>query len=157
MAAGFTVPAGKIPEMRARLQQYAAGCLREEDLGRVLRADAEIALAEIDLPLARSLARLEPHGMGNAPPLFFLRGAEIESVQVLKEKHLKLRIRRDLGGPSPDRGDQAPLEALWWNAAEQAERIRQATTLHLLGRVEINTWGRRETCQLKVVDVAVAS
>ena len=157
MAAGFTVPSEKIPEMRSRLQQYAAGCLREEDLGRVLRADAELALAEIDLPLARSLARLEPHGMGNPSPLFLLRGAEIESVQVLKEKHLKLRIRRHLGGESSDRRDQGPLEALWWNAAEQADRIRQAATLHLLGRVEINTWGRRETCQLKVVDVAVAS
>jgi single-stranded-DNA-specific exonuclease len=157
MAAGFTVPAEKIPEMRSRLQQYAAGCLREEDLGRVLRADAELSLAEVDLSLARSLARLEPHGMGNPPPLFFLRGGEVESVQILKEKHLKLRIRRDPSGRSSGNSETGPLEALWWNAAAYVEQIRQARTLDLLGRVEVNTWGRRETCQLKVVDVAIPS
>jgi single-stranded-DNA-specific exonuclease len=145
MAAGFTVAAGKIEEMRYRLNRYAAEILSGDDLGRSLNADAEITLEDATVEAARSLARLEPHGIGNPQPLFLMRQAPLRSVQKLKDKHLKLLIGRE----------KTEMEALWWNAAERLPDFAGSKEIGLMCRLEINNWGGREICQLKVVDVAI--
>jgi single-stranded-DNA-specific exonuclease len=145
MAAGFTVLAEKVDEMRDRLNRYAGERLDEAALGRNLSADAEITLAEARLPLAKALARLEPHGMGNPQPLFLMRRLPLRASQLLKEKHLKLLIGRD----------KIEIEALWWNAAEHQARLAGAKEISLMVRLEINQWNGRQSCQLKVVDAAI--
>ncbi|MFN0112282.1 MAG: single-stranded-DNA-specific exonuclease RecJ [Blastocatellia bacterium] len=145
MAAGFTVEAGKIEALRLQLNHHAAEVLSEEDLGRTLTADAELNLAEATIPLIKSLARLEPHGVGNPQPLFLMRHLPLRSAQVLKEKHLKLHIGRE----------KTQLEALWWNAVEHQSSLVVGKEISLLCRLEINSWNNRESCQLKVVDAAI--
>lgn len=145
MAAGFTVEAAKIDEMRSGLNRFAGEILAEEQLGRALTADAELPIESATIDLIRSLARMEPHGIGNPQPLFLMRAVPLRSIQVLKEKHLKLMLGKD----------RLAIEALWWNAVEHAATLRAAGSIHLLCRLEINKWNGRESCQLKVVDVAV--
>jgi single-stranded-DNA-specific exonuclease len=145
MAAGFTVKSEKIDEMRQRLNRRAGEILKDDDLGRSLTADAEIGADQVSVFLARSLERLEPHGVGNPTPLFLLRRVPLRSTQLLKQKHLKLMI-----GPEKDR-----IEALWWNAAEYYPKLAAAQEISLMCRLEINKWNSRENCQLKVVDVAI--
>ena len=145
MAAGFTVKAEKIDEMRWRLNRNAGEVLSENDLGRTLTADAEICAQQVTVAIARSLARLEPHGVGNPAPLFLMRKAPLRSVQLLKQKHLKLSI-----GAEKDR-----IDALWWNAAEHQSKLSGSAEVSLMCRLEINKWNSRENCQLKVVDAAI--
>jgi single-stranded-DNA-specific exonuclease len=145
MAAGFAVAAGKIEEMRYRLNRHAAEVLADDDIGRTLTADAEITLSDVTIKLTKSLARLEPHGIGNPQPLFLMRGLPLRSAQTLKEKHLKLLIGRE----------KTEIEALWWNAAEYQPKIANAKQISLMCRLEINKWNGRENCQLKVVDAAI--
>ncbi|MBS1789010.1 MAG: single-stranded-DNA-specific exonuclease RecJ [Acidobacteria bacterium] len=145
MAAGFTVEGGKIEELRWRLNRYAAEVLNEEDLGRIFTADAELELGDATVAMIKSLARLEPYGVGNPQPLFLLRRVPLRSAQILKEKHLKLQLGRE----------KTLLEALWWNAIEHQSRLIIGKEISLMCRLEINSWNNRETCQLKVVDVAV--
>src|SRR5215471_15714219 len=85
MAAGFTVAAAKIEEVRYRLNRHASEVLREDDIGRALTADAEIALEDATVDLAGTLARLEPHGVGNPQPLFLMRRLPLRAAQTLKE------------------------------------------------------------------------
>ena len=145
MAAGFAVAAGKIEEMRYRLNRHAAEILDDEDLGRALNADAEITLEDATLECARALARLEPHGVGNPQPLFLMRQTPLRYVQKLKEKHLKFLIGRE----------RVEIEALWWNAAEYLPQLAGASHISLMCRLEINKWANRENCQLKVIDAAI--
>ncbi len=145
MAAGFTIAADKIDEFRRRLNEYAEEFLSDEALGRTLSADAEIKMEEVTPTFVRSLARLEPHGMGNPSPLFLIRRAVLRSVQVLKEKHLKLRLGNTSG----------QIEALWWNAAQFQAQLAGVTQVSLLCTPEINSWKGRESLQLKVKDVAL--
>jgi single-stranded-DNA-specific exonuclease len=145
MAAGFTVASDKIEEMRYRLNRHAAEVLSNDDLGRTLNADSEITIQDATVECARSLARLEPHGMGNPQPLFLIRQAPLRSVQKLKEKHLKFLIGKV----------KTEIEALWWNAAERLPEFAGAGYISLMCRLEVNNWGGREICQLKVVDVAI--
>jgi single-stranded-DNA-specific exonuclease len=145
MAAGFTVPGEKIEEMRWRLNRYAMEALPPEKLGRVLMADARLQIEQVTIDLIRRLMQLEPHGIGNPAPLFHLPQVPLRSVQVLKEKHLKMQLG----------SAQSRIEALWWNAAEYLPAIEAAGTVSLMGRLDINTWNGRQTCQVKVVDAAI--
>ncbi len=145
MAAGFTVMAEKVEEMRYRLNRYAGEMLDEAELGRTLTADAEVSIAEARLSLVKSLARLEPHGVGNPQPLFLMRRLPLRATQTLKEKHLKFLIGRQ----------KTEIEALWWNAAEHQARLAAVREVSLMCRLEINKWNGRENCQLRVVDAAI--
>ncbi len=145
MAAGFTIKAERLEEFRFRLNRYAQEVLGEEELGRTLTADAEITLEDITPAFIQSLARLEPHGIGNPAPLFLLRDVPLRSIQALKEKHLKLYI-----------GTQKKnLEAVWWQAAQHQSALTQASDISLLCRPEVNEWKGRVTLQLKISDVAI--
>lgn len=145
MAAGFTVAADKIEELRWRLNRYAAERLKDEDLGRAFTADAELPLEEVGIATVRALDRLEPHGMGNREPLFLMRHLPLRAVNVLKSKHLKLLVGTQ----------QRAVEALWWNAAAHARELAGAHNISLMCRPEINVWNGRERVQLKVVDLAI--
>lgn len=145
MAAGFTVKAAQIDEMRWRLNRHAQEVLGEEELGRVLIADAELRLEDATVATTRSLARMEPHGVGNPQPLFLMQRLPLRSTQVLKEKHLKLFIGKD----------RTVIDALWWNGAEYQSKLATAKEVSLMCRLEINSWNNRETCQLKIVDAAI--
>ncbi|HKQ79416.1 MAG TPA: single-stranded-DNA-specific exonuclease RecJ [Blastocatellia bacterium] len=145
MAAGFTVEAAKIEEMRYRLNRHASEILSDDDLGQVLSADVEITIDDVTVDLARTLARLEPHGIGNPQPLFLMRRLPLRSIQTLKEKHLKFLIGRE----------KTEIEALWWNAVQHRPKFAGADRISLMCRPEINEWNGRESCQLKVIDAAL--
>ncbi|MGE0884396.1 MAG: single-stranded-DNA-specific exonuclease RecJ [Blastocatellales bacterium] len=145
MAAGFTIESGKIEEMRWRLNRHAAEVLNEDDLGRALSADCEISLQNATVEMTRLLGRLEPHGVGNPQPMFLMRRLPLRSVQVLKEKHLKLLIGTT----------RTEIEALWWNAVEHHSQLAGAKEVSLMCRLEINSWNNRENCQLKIIDAAI--
>jgi single-stranded-DNA-specific exonuclease len=145
MAAGFTIEKEKLEEMQRRLNLHAEKMIPEDETGRTLTADAEIGIEQVCIETARSLQRLEPHGIGNPAPMFLLRNVHLGSLQLLKERHLKLLITPETGR----------VEALWWNAAEHRAKLDGATEISLICRPEINRWNGRENCQLRVIDVAV--
>jgi single-stranded-DNA-specific exonuclease len=145
MAAGFTIEEVKLGEMRRRLNLHAEKILPEDEIGRTLTADAEIGIDQINIEAARSLQRLEPHGIGNPAPMFLLQSIPLCSLQLLKERHLKLVVGTETGR----------VEALWWNAAEHRSQLDGAKEISLICRLEINKWNSRENCQLRVIDAAV--
>jgi single-stranded-DNA-specific exonuclease len=145
MAAGFTVVAVKIEEMRYRLNRYASEVLSDDDIGQALNADAEITIDDATVDLARTLAWLEPHGIGNPQPLFLMRRLPLRSIQTLKEKHLKFLIGRE----------KTEIDALWWNAVQHRPKFAGADQISLMCRLEVNKWNGRENCQLRVIDAAL--
>ena len=142
MAAGFTIKAENIEEFRQRLNRYAEETLPDDDLRRTYTADAEMKLEEVTPQMIQSLARMEPHGIGNQPPLFLLRNLPLRSITVMKEKHLKLFVGTL----------KKTVEAVWWQAAQYQEQLAGADEISLLCRPELNEWKGRVTLQLKVVD-----
>ena len=55
-----------------------------------------MALGELNWDLLRWHELLQPFGQGNPQPLFFARGVEpVAPPQMLKEKHLVLRLRQN--------------------------------------------------------------
>ncbi|ODS59432.1 MAG: single-stranded-DNA-specific exonuclease RecJ [Acidobacteria bacterium SCN 69-37] len=94
-AAGVTLEAARIAELRDRLARHANDRLGPEDLIPRLRIDAALGLREISGDVVRGLARLGPFGAANPKPIF--RAAPVDLVaspRKLKDRHLALMVKQ---------------------------------------------------------------
>ena len=111
-AVGFSLPAANLPELRARLDDYARAHLTLADFEPSLAFDAELSLDRVTPEFFNLLQRLEPFGVGNPQPVFAARAVRLKaSPRVLKDKHVKLKLSPAIGSLSrrPDGPDLAIL------------------------------------------------
>jgi single-stranded-DNA-specific exonuclease len=95
MAAGLTVREENFPAFADAFREAAHDLLSAENMQPRLHLDHEITFSELNDELLRWYQVLEPFGSGNRAPLFFARGVEpTVAPQILKEKHLVLRLRQ---------------------------------------------------------------
>lgn len=93
-AAGLTMEAGRVRELRARLGAYADNCLEPDDLRPRLRIDGRLALGSIDGGLMEGLNLLAPFGAANPRPVFWAPTVEIcDGPHRVKERHLRMTLR----------------------------------------------------------------
>jgi single-stranded-DNA-specific exonuclease len=99
-AAGCTLPADKLPELRERLNRIVVERTDPETFIPCERYDDELTLREMTMPFLENLKQLEPHGIGNPAPAFLIRGAKPVSVKKVgaDRRHLKLRFLQDGAG-----------------------------------------------------------
>ena len=146
-ACGFTIKEENIPEVRKRLNEHARTVLTVEDLRPRLRIDAHLRPSSINLSLVDTLKRMEPFGAGNPKPRFsasnlFVSGEPL----VMKEKHLKLRLR-DADGKS--------FEAVWWDGVEKGQNLNLSKdqAISLAFTPDANHWNGQTRLQLVVDDI----
>jgi single-stranded-DNA-specific exonuclease len=84
-AAGLTISADRIDELRATFERHAEQVLTPELLEPVQRVDAVASGAELGLALAEELALLEPCGLGNPSPALLVPGARLADVRPMGE------------------------------------------------------------------------
>jgi single-stranded-DNA-specific exonuclease len=95
MAAGLTVREENFPAFADAFRQAARELLSDEELQPRLHLDHELAFSEFDGDLLHWHLALQPFGNGNLQPMFFARGVEpAVAPQILKEKHLVLRLKQ---------------------------------------------------------------
>ncbi|MDP2881907.1 MAG: single-stranded-DNA-specific exonuclease RecJ [Azonexus sp.] len=92
MAAGATVNAKNFEKFKSLFAEVAGELLAPADLTRTLETDGKLEGAYISLETARLLEN-EIWGQGFPAPLF-MDDFEVEQQRVLKDKHLKLRLRK---------------------------------------------------------------
>ena len=133
MAAGATVNAENFEKFREQFALVAAELLAPADLTRTLETDGNLEGAYFSLETARLLEN-EIWGQGFPAPLF-MDEFEVEQQRVLKEKHLKLRLRK--GGTR--------IDAIQFNFSSQPGH-----TTRVAYRLSINEYMGVETTQLMV-------
>jgi single-stranded-DNA-specific exonuclease len=110
MAAGLSVHREKFEEFRRQFAGLAADQLQPAHLTPRLTIDARINVADLDQGHLEELSLLEPCGMGNPAPVFCARGvAPVNGPDVLKEKHVRFRVR----------GKEELLAAIYFNGASE--------------------------------------
>ena len=149
-AAGLTIRAERIHELRRRLNAHAAASLTEEQLQPCIKIDAELPAEAITYQLANQLSALEPFGAGNPRPVFLTRNLRMISAPLaLKEQHLKMR----LAGPGG-----RPLETIWWRGVEALVQTPTMNTgVEIAYSIETNTWNNEVRLQLNVADLRQAA
>jgi single-stranded-DNA-specific exonuclease len=108
MAAGLSLQHTRFDEFREAFRECARRLLTDEQLRPTLRLDAELTLGDISLDLLSQHASLQPFGMGNPQPTFFVRGVTLVSEpRKMKEKHLSFQFRQG----------RQQARAVWFNGA----------------------------------------
>lgn len=143
-AAGFAMPAARIPDLEKRFELYARSVLAPKDLEPILSVDAEIHLAEVEWPLYEDLLRLGPFGYGNPTPVLAAHGLNLVlAPRILQDKHLKLKVAQ---GPRS-------LDALGWGWAGKGERPVPGQQLDLAFTLDKNVFQEVATLQLVIRDM----
>ncbi len=149
-AAGFTVRNERLAEMTEALTALATQQLGgRDDLRPTLWIDAEVSLDDVTWALHSQLARLEPCGQENSPPLFLSRRCYVRDVRTVgrDSDHLKLVLRAP---------NYYTFDAIGFGLGNHAAGITAGGYLDLLFQLEVNEWQGRKALQLNVQDVRVA-
>jgi len=97
-AAGLTVDAARVEELRAAIEAHAAAALTPEDLVPVERVDAVVGGCQLGLALADELAQLEPTGMGNPGVNLLVPGGAFADVRQMGEEGRHVRFTVESAG-----------------------------------------------------------
>ena len=133
MAAGVTVNAENFEKFRELFAQVAGELIAPADLTRTLETDGALESGYISLETARLLEN-EVWGQGVPAPLV-LDEFEVEQQRILKEKHLKLKLRKG----------NTRIEAIQFNFSTQPGNKTRAAF-----RLAINEYMGVESPQLMV-------
>ncbi|HXT71756.1 MAG TPA: single-stranded-DNA-specific exonuclease RecJ [Vicinamibacterales bacterium] len=148
-AAGVTLEASRVPELRKRLTAYANARLEPDDLVPRLRIDAPLGLGEISGEVVESLQRLGPFGAANPKPVF--RASPVDLVTAprrLKERHLSLLFKQS--GRS--------FRAIAWRGIDKETYLNtHRAGLELAYSLDQSEYQGQRTMELTVADVRLPS
>lgn len=143
-AAGLTIEAARIRDLRAGVNGFADERLGPDDLRPRLWIDGVLDFRTISAQVASELTVLAPFGPGNRCPVF--RASRVEVVdgpRRIKDRHLKMAFRQ--GGRT--------MRGIAWRAAErEAFIVEHRTAVDVAFSLEQDTWNGERYLQLSVAD-----
>ena len=152
MAAGLTVARDKLDEAMARLSDLLARQGAGEAGPKDLALEGLLMPGAATPELVEQIETAGPFGAGAPGPRYAFPDMEIRFAKRVGTGHLKLRFG-DGTGPA--------LDAIAFGAFDSglgaALEGHGGARFHLAGRLEINSWGGRQSVQLRLEDAARAS
>ncbi|MGE3520652.1 MAG: single-stranded-DNA-specific exonuclease RecJ, partial [Vicinamibacterales bacterium] len=147
-AAGLTMEAARVRELRSALNERAELLLGPEQLMPRLRIDADLGFRAITGSVAAGVASLAPFGAGNPRPVFAARRVEvIDGPRKLKERHLKMTLRQD----------GRVFRAVAWRAAEKHDQVAEhRAAVDVAFSLEQNQYNGETYVELTLADIRAA-
>jgi len=144
-AAGLTLEASRVRDLRLAVNAVADEVLGSEDLMPRLRIDGDLSFGGITGDVTMGVASLAPFGAGNPRPLFAARGVElVDGPRKLKERHLKMALKQD----------NRIFRAIAWRAAERLDFIAEhKAALDVAFSLEQNQYNGETFVELTLADV----
>lgn len=165
MAGGLSIKEENVDEFRQRLNSKCG--LTSDDMKKVEHLDMELAAHCVTNELTDELAKLEPCGNGNKPPVFACRNMGIESARILGQSGNAVKFDlRDEGGTA--------FEGIWFGksgalaksfdefygdgtfealtSSYGAHGTAGAIRANLAYQPRINSFRGRDTLQLQIKD-----
>jgi single-stranded-DNA-specific exonuclease len=137
-AAGVRLRADNLPALEQRLRQIIQRDISQEDLIPTLDIHASVLLNQLDTQLMRELELLEPFGYGNPEPLLGARELEIMYPKVLKDRHLKMKLRKGA----------SYFDVIGWDMGHLLEDLSQAAIFDAVFTPSYNDWNGNRNIQL---------
>jgi len=144
-AAGLTMDASRVAELRRAINDVADETLGPEDLMPRLRIDGDLSFRAITGPVAEGIVSLAPFGAGNPRPVFAARGvAIIDGPRKLKERHLKMALKQE----------GRIFRAIAWRAAERHDYLEaHKAALDVAFSLEQNQYNGETFVELTLADI----
>ncbi len=147
-AAGLTIEAARIRELRNAVNAFADEILGPEDLMPRLRIDGDLSFRTITGAVAAGVTSLAPFGAGNPRPVFAARRVEIvDGPRKLKERHLKMALKQD----------GRIFRAVAWRAAERHDYLAEhRAAIDVAFSLEQNEFNGETFVELTLSDMRAA-
>jgi single-stranded-DNA-specific exonuclease len=144
LAAGVTLKVENVDGFRKAINEYASTMSEcENEMGEI--ADLALNPAELTLPFALELKRLEPYGKDNPEPLFILEKCRIMSITALSMgKHTKMVVGTKGG---------ICFEALMFSKNGARLGLSEAENVTLLFTLDVNEYMNKRTLTVNVKDI----
>jgi single-stranded-DNA-specific exonuclease len=150
MAAGLTVAADRIEELRTFLNERLAAGVAQASASRALQLDAALTPRGVAPELVEAMEAAGPYGMGWAAPRVAAGPARVVKADVVGNGHVRAILAGD---------DGASLKAVAFRAADGA--LGQALLgaprdrkLWVAGRPKLDDWGSTPKAELHLDDAA---
>ncbi|MEM8822244.1 MAG: single-stranded-DNA-specific exonuclease RecJ [Pseudomonadota bacterium] len=152
MAAGLTVIADNLDPAMARLEQLLSRPAADQGSGASLRIDATLMPGAATADLIRALDAAGPFGQGASAPRFAFPDLRVVYARPVGDGHLKVTLSD---------GGATRLDGIAFNAVTSglsaAIEAAAGAPIHVAGRLELNRWQGRESVQIRLEDLALAS
>ncbi|UWQ52792.1 single-stranded-DNA-specific exonuclease RecJ [Leisingera caerulea] len=151
MAAGLTVMRDKLEPAMERLSELLAKQGAGQGGPADLKLDGALMPGAATVDLIGQIEQAGPFGAGAPAPRYALPDLQVRFAKKVGESHLKLSLSDGMGGG---------VDAICFGAFDTAlgPRLLEhgGARFHFAGRLEINTWGGRQSPQLRLEDAAEA-
>ena len=141
-AAGFSIDANRIDELRERLTKYCKEVITEEEYIPVVAIDAELPVDDIDVDIIDRVSDLEPYGMANSTPVFAIMEATVQDIMLIGQlkNHCKVIFETSNG----------TLDAIAWNRPDLFKSIFVGTVVKVAFSLQKNEWQGMVSPQLMI-------
>ena len=142
-AGGFTIKPGCENDFRQLIETYALQSYPDMPPAE-LRADAPVSAMELAVDNVGGLSVLEPFGMGNEKPLFYLDSASVTAVYPLSQGlHTKLRIKLGF----------AQADALIFRRSPESLGIKVGDVCDMIASPSVNEYNGNSSVSLMISDI----
>lgn len=149
MAAGLTVSRSALDRLNDALETRFQSIVHDPNRMQSRTIDAAISAGAATVPFLNEVARAGPFGSGAPEPVFALPAHRLTSATYTPQGHLRCTLHA---------ADNARIDGIVFRAqgtplGEALER-NVGQTLHIAGRLRIDSWGGRDKVQIQIVDAA---
>lgn len=147
LAAGLTVRRENIEDFGARLKAYANQHIRDGEVRAQLFVDSEVKPAQIDMENIKGLSVLQPFGMQNAQPIFYMRDMQVEEITpISSDQHVKVSLVKD----------DVRFASILFGTGSGGCGFAQGNMVDAAFHLEINEFRGRQSVQLVLKDVVLS-
>ena len=146
-AAGLSIDANNLEELRRRVNQIADYNLTQEDMIENVKVEYELQENQVSLDLVDELHKLEPFGLSNPTPKFIMRDLVLYSMGFVgaAKQHLKITLQ----------GDNM-YEAIGFNMAYLADNFTRGDKVDVLFQLDENNFNNNRKVQFLLKDIRIA-
>ena len=143
LAAGLTVGRDHFDAFKERINEFVRKSATDRAPSIVIEADAYISPEDVTLEQAKELLLLEPYGVANPGPLFFMESLTVRDVVSIADKHSKFILEKD--------GKQ--LTALYFGHSRASLPIYKGDTIDIAFTMGINEFKGVVDVQIILKDI----
>jgi single-stranded-DNA-specific exonuclease len=139
-AAGLELESKNILSFEECINRIVSETLTEKDFIPSLEIDADVDFSDINFNLTSEFGMLEPFGFGNSEPLLGSKKLEVLYPRIVKDKHLKMKLRQN----------NQSIDAIGFDMAVFFDKLEASTIVDAVFTPFINEWEGARSLQLNL-------
>lgn len=147
LAAGLTIDKNNVAEFRKAINEYASKSFDFSSVCNYIDADFEIDVKDITVDHAKQLQSMEPFGLQNPLPMFFIKDVCIKELYSIGDgKHIKMIIEKN----------SCLATALYFGMPIDRFGFAEGDTVDLMCNMDINDFRGTLSVQVVIKDVRMS-